>query len=903
MDSLDNDKPRAETIAAEREIEWILRADSSLATRLGTDRWPDWGRLAPAIASAYSELRLGWSVFCRKLEAENEGASPEAVRLAWVNRLLDALGYRTQSWPPLSSPEAVSGITNLAATSAESLFSPLSGPAKVAVGVMHADRSAKKGHPGTGAGSVDDSSIAWMQDWLAADRTFAAGVVTDGQKWAWVFPRSGKSATSPSVVFDLARIVNHREMSGFWNFARISHASGSWRAVAALGGLDADANSGPGQRLRLARVAGTPSGFQMDIDRIPPRDQRSSDRIRTVGQRAWDRVYDQAIQAIAKDLWQPATAVSPDKLTGSQSRVFSQPTRLLMILGFESIEHASTGVSGLDRELARRLRHRLRDTSPSEDTTGSLELLIADRVRIAVVNAACRHWKSLARVLDEWNELEPHPGAMLATDGRYVVTRVPVPEFSARAVSAFDLCELVLGSRFDAFQDLFRQVEQMRRTATEDKSDTRDASPAVPARSRLEDRTSGDTKVVYPDEKRLLNGLPDEVRDFIRGYEAKSERDRSFLEACLDQLRSIEKSIAKTTKSREIQEQRALRQAIQEMLDERLPERTTPNRLRKPAVSEGGGPSHPATASSSPPDPSFGFLERRSQALSESMNESFALRSREAVHAGIRELPTRRVEMPIPANLLPLPVDSVEQLWEIPFASLGMLQVALNRDRMLVKDRLGPDDSDKNPVLSSFVIVWLGPESEKDGLRAWCEKVGMSRLGLRAFPVLGDRWVMLPRSSPRTEEVASILLSQPGPVGLTELKSMLSENPSLQAVNNLVSRMDFVGGGSKESRSRAVDRDEMGKPIGSARGYELRLGPLPAAEKQRYRNALAAPPASAETVVVPYIKDFHRDMIRLGEWDPLPVVEIDGAGENQVLARVIAAGQGLQSRTARGWGR
>ncbi len=890
MDRLDNELKRHAPVPTDAAMEWIVRADTAYAARTGRETWPDWALLAPAIASAWPVLRLAWSTFRREIDTAGEDA--DAVRSVWVGRIFETLGYVVETIPSALGANEFSCHCAVAMNPSDGL-----GTVKVAVAQVRSQMSTR-GTLGRRERDHTESAREWVEALLATDRSFAAGVVTDGQVWRWIFRRAAKSEGNPIPAFELFRVFGLRAGSAYWNFARITHATGSWRAIAEWDALNPDAGSGQGVRWRTGRVGGT--GIQLDIDRTEFSTQPASDPLPHRVQLAWDQVCDQALKSIAQESWLPESMFPGDKSTAARSRVIAHPEKLLVLLGFESIDHAPTGNSHVNRSLARYLRHGQLESDPAGDGPGGLDLLIADGVRIVLVKAACRYGRTLVRILDGWNELEFGSGAMLATDGRFVVLRVPVPEFSARAVSLFDLGELVLNSRFDVFRELFRQVGQLRETTLPIQSRTMARGTSVPVPQAHDEWADRETVVITPDPNRVVNALPEEIRDFVRGYQAKSERDRAVLEACLDQLRSIEKSIARTVKSRELQEQRALRQAIQEMLDETLAERGVEKRPAKPARKSGQAARLDEVAEFPVQRPVFAEHARLNASLAVLAGD-YAPRSRGTAESGLRRLRTRRMEVPIPDNLLPLPVRSISELWDIPFASLGMLQVALNRDREAAKDL--PDGVERNVVPGNFVVVWLGPESENDGLAEWCEKVAMSRMGLRAFPVLGDRWVMLPRSSPRVQELAEILLGQPGPVGLTELKSLIKNGTSVQAINNLLSRMDFVGGGSKESRSRTADRDDMGKPTGTGRGYELRLGPLPRSERQRYLDALQAPSDSAEGVVVPYLKDFHREMIRLGNQDPKPVVVIDGSGANLALARMIAAGQGLRSRASAGWGR
>ena len=162
---------------------------------------------------------------------------------------------------------------------------------------------------------------------------------------------------------------------------------------------------------------------------------------------------------------------------------------------------------------------------------------------------------------------------------------------------------------------------------------------------------------------------------------------------------------------------------------------------------------------------------------------------------------------------------------------------------------------------------------------------------------------MIARGTPRVDEIVEALLAQSEPVGLTELSTWIRSKPSVQALSNTLSRLDFLGGGSKMPRSVSVDRDPMGKSTASSRGYELRLGRLPSADRERFLGALAPVADSPELRTVVFRSGFHREAMEIGLSDPGVAIRIEGAADRGGLARAIAAGQGLRSRLDPSWRR
>ena len=142
------------------------------------------------------------------------------------------------------------------------------------------------------------------------------------------------------------------------------------------------------------------------------------------------------------------------------------------------------------------------------------------------------------------------------------------------------------------------------------------------------------------------------------------------------------------------------------------------------------------------------------------------------------------------------------------------------------------------------------------------------------------------RSTLLVDSLVEILLTQAAPLSLTEIVKLLPDSDSrpMQAVANLLGRLEFIQGGRRHSQR-----------WGGSRGYEFPLARLADSERQRLGRNLETPPSANPLVPVAWGPGF---LTMLASLRPGTAVRIDGAGDQRYIAHAVAAGMGIQSVAA-----
>ena len=885
-------------VAVATLLDRVLSAEKDRVRRLGSDSIPDMGKLQSEAAHAWPALQAAWGVFRSNRSKLPSGRTRPSALRRWGEDLFDAFGFRLHSF----ESEITAGSGAVRVWNAQSIADSAVGAglpsASVAAAIVPSLDPPESG-----------ASLVWMERLLESRSELDAGILTDGTQWIWVF-RHGLGNAGNRIAIDIESVFERRSLPDFCLLTRICSARGSWRALA--DNVPVEPRAG-----ELRRVNASVSGRLSDVGYVRTTPVMALDsgagpaiaegRVRD----AWNRLFELWISGSREESRGASSGSSVAPPSGS----VPAPRQLLEILGLTGGMIPVPAAGRLPRDVWSVEREGDVSNRAGVSAGPTVELGIVDGVRVVLAHVLPRRSR-LSDLLEHWEAVEPGDGRGLATDGAVVLLTAPVPGLGMRVQCQYELADVVRDGRFDVFGRMLAQIGGLRELPQVREELAMERKIAkLPGRNPVFEPVSRSlSSLSLPDSepvgrpKRADGGtadaaLVDKFAELFRQVQAKSERDRVLFEGLFDQLRHVEQLLAKTA-ARDTTDIKSMRLALREMLAEELGDRAWVAGLRRP---------HPRPESDDPsrrqdrirPD---SFFDRGvSAAIGEPVGGAFSARSEFAEGpggAGPRVLPTRDVELPLPSNLLPLVVGDADQLWGIPFGALGMLQVRLARDYEAALRSMGDGGVLRESLPpSNVVMVWLGSDAERVALEEWCAKVSMSRLGVRGFPVLGGGWVMIARGTPRVDEIVEALLAQSEPVGLTELSTWIRSKPSVQALSNTLSRLDFLGGGSKMPRSVSVDRDPMGKSTASSRGYELRLGRLPSADRERFLGALAPVADSPELRTVVFRSGFHREAMEIGLSDPGVAIRIEGAADRGGLARAIAAGQGLRSRLDPSWRR